>query len=79
MKNNDTSKTKFIRELEEIFKNAMQDGKLNVALKAKELLAKVKGMFSLGKSKNNAIKSVCDWSDDEIQAIIQELESISED
>ncbi|BDB95993.1 hypothetical protein [Candidatus Hydrogenosomobacter endosymbioticus] len=66
----------FVSEIEDLFHKAMETGKLSVALKAKEMLAKIKGLFQ---KKTSDMKPVSQWSDDEIQAVIDELEQMSEE
>ena len=72
-------KSRFIKELEEIFAKAMESGKLNVALKAKELLWKIKEFFSSPNKKMNSasIKPIEEWSSDEIETFIENLEKLN--
>lgn len=65
-----SSKEDLIKDLNHIFQQSMASGKLNVALKAKELLLKLTGVCSPSKS----IKPIAQWSDKEIEEIIRQLE-----
>ena len=62
-------KNKLIADLEEIFRRSMESGKLNVALKAKEIEAKINGLVS----SHPSIKPISQWSDEEIESFIAQL------
>jgi hypothetical protein len=66
----------WIRDLEMIFEKAMQEEKLNIALKAKELLARNKGWISGGVASTPlSIKSIDQWTLQEINALISQLDA----
>ena len=63
-------KDRFIKDLDEIFNKAMESGKLSVALKTKEILCKIKGIFSVTSSQRE-VKPLSEWSDEEIEAFLR--------
>ncbi len=69
----------WIRDLEIIFEKAMQEEKLNIALKAKELLARNKGWITgiAGgvASTPLSIKSIDQWTLQEINSLISQLDA----
>ena len=66
----------WIRDLEIIFEKAMQEEKLNIALKAKELLARNKGWIAGGVASTPlSIKSIDQWTLQEINALISQLDA----
>jgi hypothetical protein len=66
----------WIRDLEMIFEKAMQEEKLNIALKAKELLARNKGWIAGGVASTPlSIKSIDQWTLQEINALIAQLDA----
>jgi hypothetical protein len=67
---------KWIRDLEIIFEKAMQEEKLNIALKAKELLARNKGWIAGGVASTPlSIKSIDQWTLQEINSLIAQLDA----
>lgn len=66
----------WIRDLEIIFEKAMQEEKLNIALKAKELLARNKGWIAGGVASTPlSIKSIDQWTLQEINSLIAQLDA----
>jgi hypothetical protein len=69
----------WIRDLEMIFEKAMQEEKLNIALKAKELLARNKGWIAGGVASTPlSIKSIDQWTLQEINALISQLDAYAD-
>jgi hypothetical protein len=72
--------TQWIKDLEIIFEKAMQEEKLNIALKAKELLARNKGWIAGGvASTPQSIKSIDQWTLQEVHALIAQLDAYGDD
>ena len=67
-------KERMVCDLESIFEKAMAAENFTVALKAKELLAKVHGFFDRGASMASP-KPLKEWSQKELEALVAELES----
>ncbi|MBM3631831.1 MAG: hypothetical protein FJX00_02485 [Alphaproteobacteria bacterium] len=66
----------WIKDLEIIFEKAMQEEKLNIALKAKELLARSKGWIARGvASTPQSIKSIDQWTLQEVHGLIAQLDA----
>ena len=65
-----------LEDLEKIFRKAMKRNNLSVALKTKELLAKLQGIFP-GKtfSDNNIKKSLAALSDEELLQLLEKMEN----
>ena len=69
----------WIKDLEIIFEKAMQEEKLNIALKAKELLARSKGWIGGGvASTPQSIKSIDQWTLQEVHGLIAQLDAYGE-
>lgn len=69
------SMAEWVRDLEIIFEKAMQEEKLNIALKAKELLARNKGWIAGGvASTPPSIKSIDQWTLQEVNDLIAQLD-----
>ena len=63
-------------DLEKIFEKAMEEEKLNIALKAKELLARSKGWIGGGAaSAPSVIKPINQWTLQEVNALIVQLDA----
>ena len=73
---NDTKASHILKDLENLYALAMEKGNFTVALKAKELLGREQGLFS-GNSRKKKI-SPESLSDEELEALIQELEGQEE-
>ncbi len=70
------SMEQWIRDLEIIFEKAMKEDKLNIALKAKELLARNKGWIAGGVASTPlSIKSIDQWTLQEVNALIAQLDA----
>ena len=69
---NDTKTSHILKDLENLYALAMEKGNFTVALKAKELLGREQGLFS-GASRKKKL-SLENLSDEELEALIQELE-----
>lgn len=70
-------KERLKEDLESIFKESMAAGKLNVALKARELLAKLDGIWLSIREKGEKgqrIKPLSQWSLEELQDFLDQLE-----
>lgn len=66
----------WIKDLEIIFEKAMREEKLNIALKAKELLARSKGWIGGGvASTPQSIKSIDQWTLQEVHGLIAQLDA----
>lgn len=66
----------WMMDLENIFQKAMDGDKLNIALKAKELLAKNQGWIAGGvASTPRTIKSIDQWTLQEVQDMILQLDA----
>jgi hypothetical protein len=66
----------WIKDLEIIFEKAMREEKLNIALKAKELLARSKGWIVRGvASTPQSIKSIDQWTLQEVHGLIAQLDA----
>lgn len=64
-----------VKDLEDIFNKAVKSGKLNVALKAKEMILKIRGFFSKKhKGACGAAKPLADWTDEELYILLSQLE-----
>jgi len=69
-------KTEILKDLEEIYLQAMEKGNFAVALKAKELLGKELGLFILTPANAEKRKiSLADLSDDELNSLIEDIEN----
>lgn len=69
-------KTEILKDLEEIYLQAMEKGNFSVALKAKELLGKELGLFGLSSANGSKRKiSLADLSDDELSSLIEDIEN----
>jgi 3'-phosphoadenosine 5'-phosphosulfate sulfotransferase (PAPS reductase)/FAD synthetase len=65
------------KDLEVIFDEAMAAGKLSVALKAKELLAKLNGIFLSSREREGnltRIKPLSQWSEQELKDFLNQLD-----
>ena len=70
------SMAQWIQDLEIIFEKAMKEEKLNIALKAKELLARNKGWIAGGVASTPlSIKSIDQWTLQDINALIAQLDA----
>ena len=70
---------KWVADLERIFEKAMEAEKFNVALKAKELLAKNQGWLLGGVASTPlSIKSIDQWTLQEMQELILQLDAYEE-
>ena len=66
----------WLQDLEKIFEKAMEEEKLNIALKAKELLARSKGWIGGGAaSAPSVIKPINQWTLQEVNALIVQLDA----
>ncbi len=66
----------WVQDLEIIFQKAMHEDKLNIALKAKELLAKNKGWILGGAASTpRTIKTIDQWTLQEINDLIVQLDT----
>jgi hypothetical protein len=79
---NDTKKESLVRErlkkdLEAIFDKSMESEKLNVALKAREYLAKLEGIFLGAGEKGRGgqrVKPLSQWSEEELKDFLTQIE-----
>lgn len=70
-------KTILLEDLERIFHKAMETENLSVALKTKELLAKLQGLFPEKSSSDESIKkSLAALSDDELFHMLEKMENL---
>lgn len=67
-------KDQLVEDLETIFKKAMESGKVSTALRAKEFLGRLMGLTSQP-SKQAPKRTLSEWSIQEIEALIEELEA----
>jgi hypothetical protein len=67
----DTSSTDILKDIEEVYMAAMEKGNFSVALKAKELLGRERGLFSMSKKKTFAL---IDLSEEDLNRLLQEIE-----
>ena len=65
------NKQKFVEQLQVICSQALQDGSLNHALKAQEMIGKAEGYFSVEKVAGKLTLKEC--SDEDIDTLIEEL------
>ena len=71
------SKENLKKDLEIIFDESMAAGKLSVALKAKELLAKLDGIFLSSRERGGdltRIKPLSQWSEQELKDFLNQLD-----
>lgn len=69
-------KTEILKDLEEIYLQAMEKGNFAAALKAKELLGKELGLFIFTPANGGERKiSLADLSDDELSSLIEDIEN----
>lgn len=68
----DISPTDILRDIEEVYASAMEKGNFTAALRAKELLGRECGLFSVSKKKKF---SLSDLSEEDLNHLIQELET----
>lgn len=68
-------KIEILKDLEDIYRQAMEKGNFTVALKVKELLGKELGLFTKDAKARNGRISLGDLSDDDIAALIADLEN----
>lgn len=66
-----TERDQLIEDLENIFKQSMTSGKLSTALKAKELLVRIKGLLP---GNSSSIKPLSAWTNEEIEDFIFQLD-----
>lgn len=68
-------KTEILKDLEEIYLQAMEKGNFAAALKAKELLGKELGLFVSSAANAGKKKiSLSDLSDEELNSLIDDIE-----
>lgn len=76
MLNNLASSAGILRNLEDIYERALAKGNFSVALKAKELLGREFGLFSLKKPSSKKAKiSLTHLSEDDIMHLIVEIKN----
>ncbi|MBI2706978.1 MAG: hypothetical protein HYX35_01480 [Proteobacteria bacterium] len=68
----DISSAGILRDIEEVYALAMEKGNFTAALRAKELLGRECGLFSVSKKKRF---SLADLSEEDLNRLIQELEA----
>jgi len=72
----DDTIAQWVQDLEIIFRKAMDEDKLNIALKAKELLGKSKGWILGGAASTpRTIKTIDQWTLQEINDLIVQLDA----
>lgn len=73
-------KDRLIQDLEMIFTRAMESENLSVALKAKEILAKIQGLVpnsGTAASQKTRARSLSSLSEEELRTLLLELEETS--
>lgn len=72
-------KEQFCKDLEKLFQRAFEEGNLAVALKVKELLARIYGFYMAEKGAVRSdvpqVPEMSQWSDEQLETFIQKLEA----